>query len=109
MAEATSALSVAVHLSGLQSGELRASFGIESQTEVGAEALELRQIERHSDDRSTVPGGYLFALLGASLPVDMRCWQPVAVFHPGLDLRVLLGGVPALRGDVLGRHEVPHA
>ena len=105
-------MSISVFLSRLNSGELCASVGIEGYSEMNAEAPELGWIERHSDNTSTITFGLLFSLLGTFQPLGVSVRQKVSVIHHGLDLVVLLRGVPALRDidflvhDILSGNEL---
>lgn len=92
---AGSGVALCAHLR-LERGEIRATLGIEGHAEVRTEAFELIQIERNADGSSTCTAHLLFALLGASEPFIVPGGQLVAVFHPGLDLFVVPGAVPAL-------------
>ena len=85
-----------VHVFRLEGGELGATVGIEGNAEVRTEALEFCEIERNADGSSTLPACLLLPILGSLEPMGVLSGQLVTVFHPGLDLFVIPGAVPAL-------------
>lgn len=87
--------SVCIHLR-FERGELTATVGIDGNAKVGTKTQELGQIKRNPDGSSTLAAGLIFALLGTSEPILVPTWQPVTVFHSGLDLFIVPGAVPAL-------------
>lgn len=96
MTQISVGVALTVHVVALDDGELGASVGIEGHAEVRTEALEFCEIERNADGSSTLPAHLLFAILGPLEPIGVSGGQLVTVFHPGLDLFVVAGAVPAL-------------
>lgn len=87
---------LSVHVIRLDSGELGATVGIEGNAEVRTEAPEFCEIERNADGSSTLPMHLLLPILGSLEPIGVLNGQLVTVLHPGLDLFVIPGAVPAL-------------
>ena len=87
---------VAIVLACIDGGELCATIGIEGNAEVLAESSEFRGIEQYADGISTLSAGLLFPLFCTLKPMGVQARQKVTVFHHGLDLGVLVCGVPTL-------------